>query len=305
MLHTDPVGSPLATVLERIAHDVAARSGVTLRVAAGAESNLPGRPALTVRHAARDVAHWLAAPTGPEEPPFLQLLADLAAARSAAPRPASADAAIRVEVFVAAACPHCPHAVAAALAAALADPRIEVLVIDAEIFAGMAAAVPVRSVPTTIVAGGTTIVGQITQAALEVRIAALTGPERDLEVMASLIANGRLDDAADEVLAGAGVAPFAELWRSASMEGRIGLTLAAEQALARAPAALDGIVPILLEILDTPEPGRRGDTVDLLGRIRHPAARRALELLRTDPDEDIAEAAADALVQLELRSIDA
>lgn len=256
----------------------------------------PASPALTVRHGDRRVAHWLAVPEGPEAAPFGWLMERLS---SVAPfPPAAPDDLIRLEVYIAAACPHCPRAVGAALEVAEADPRVEVLVVDAERFPQLGEAVPVRSVPTTIVAGGTTIVGEVTAAALTASIAALTGPERDFEVLASLIANGRLDAAVEEVLAGTGVVPFGELWNSASMEGRIGLTLVAERVLDRDPAALDRIVPRLLEVLDTPEPGRRGDTVDLLGRVRHPAARRALELLRTDPDEDIAEAAAEALAVL-------
>lgn len=85
------------------------------------------------------------------------------------------------------------------------------------------------------------------------------------------------------------------------MESRIGLTLAAEHALEADARALDASVPDLVELLDTPEAGRRGDTVDLLGRIAHPDTRGALVLLRTDPDPDIAEAAAEAVDAIDAR----
>ena len=49
----------------------------------------------------------------------------------------------------------------------------------------------------------------------------------------------------------------------------------------------------------TQDPTRVGDTADLLGQIGHPDARPVLERLSRDPNEEVAEAAADALAELD------
>jgi HEAT repeat protein len=57
-------------------------------------------------------------------------------------------------------------------------------------------------------------------------------------------------------------------------------------------AALEGEGPL------SQDPSRRGDTAAILGIIGHPDARPILEALSRDPNEEVAEAAADALEDL-------
>ena len=83
----------------------------------------------------------------------------------------------------------------------------------------------------------------------------------------------------------------------------MGLFLVAEEALDWNPEGLDALVPLLIEGLqgDGPmsqDPTRVGDTADLLGQIGHPDAREVLEALGRDSNEEVAEAAADALEEL-------
>ena len=94
-----------------------------------------------------------------------------------------------------------------------------------------------------------------------------------------------------------------ELWSRSTLESRMGLFLVAEEVLQWNPDGLDSLAPALIAGLkgDGPlaqDPTRKGDTADLLGQIGHSDARPVLEVLSRDPNEEVAEAAEDALGQL-------
>lgn len=299
VVHGDPQQPSRTEALRRAAQEAVQRHRGSVTAIDGDGSGAPTRPALTLRIGARDAAHWLAVPEGPEAAPFeaaiQRFLAD-GGTHGDEGAPAS-----RVDVFVAAACPNCPRAVDAALRVAAGDRTVTVVVVDAQELPEMAEAIPVRSVPTTVVDGGATFVGEVTADQLRQTLAGRGAPGQIEAVLRSLVEAGRLEAAGRWIAENDAGRPFAGMWREAAMESRIGLTLAAEHALEADMRALDPSVPALVELLDTPEAGRRGDTVDLLGRIAHPDARDALVLLRTDPDPDIAEAAAEAVDAIDAR----
>jgi HEAT repeat protein len=54
----------------------------------------------------------------------------------------------------------------------------------------------------------------------------------------------------------------------------------------------------LVDVLASPDGALRGDTADLLGQIGDGRAVEALEALRSDPNPDVAEVAADAIEQI-------
>ena len=128
------------------------------------------------------------------------------------------------------------------------------------------------------------------------------GPGAGDSIFISLVKSGRLNDATSQLVAGRGIEAFAELWNESTLEGRIGLSLAAQNAVDEDPSALDGMVEHLLPSLETDDAARRGDTVDLLGAIGHHSARSALEKLLSDDHPDVAEAAEDALASIEERA---
>jgi hypothetical protein len=260
---------------------------------------------LTVRVAGRDAVRYRAVPEGPEEAPFLEALSAFAGAtagRSATIELAGLQRDTDIVVFVAPGCPNCPHGVRAAIALAVANHRITVTVVDAVQFTEQASRYHVRSVPTTVVDGVLTLIGVRSQHELARLISETQGARADLAVFASLVESGRIADASARLVDGSATAAFAELWSRSSLEGRIGLTLTAQQALEDDPLALDDLVPQLLTSLRAEDPARRGDTADLLGEIGHPAARPGLEILCCDDDPDVAEAAADALEGIEQRA---
>ena len=262
----------------------------------------PASPALTLRVGDRDAIHYLALPEGPEEAPFLEALTALAGSADLGELPdqlAPLEESVEILVFVASGCPNCPHGVRAANALAAASPNITVSVVDGFLFGELASRYQVTSVPTTVVNRGLTLIGVKTRGELAQHILGLRGPEADKAVFTSLVESGRHIDAASHLLEGRSLETFAEMWSRSALESRIGLTIVAEEALDEDPAALNDLVLLLLPSLQAEDPSKQGDTADLLGAIGHSSAREALEALVDDANPDVAEAASDALEEID------
>jgi hypothetical protein len=276
-------------------------SGGRIPVEEGARSSGESAPALVIQSGGRDRIRYQAIPAGPEEEPFFEAL--LAMAGGCDPEGAGLSSLPPTEltVFIAASCPNCPTGVRAAIGVAAAAPETTVSIVDVAEFPDRAERIGVRSVPTIVTQEGLTVVGTLSMTELAARILAHHEADGDELLLGSLMDAGRFAAAGELLAAGRGHGAFLSRWRSSGMESRIGLVLAADDALSRSAEALDGIVPSLLELLAGGDTARRGDTADLLGRIGHPAARSWLEQLASDADEELAEAAADALEVLDER----
>ena len=106
-------------------------------------------------------------------------------------------------------------------------------------------------------------------------------PQRDCDPRQSELLGGAsrhffvrngIELAAGRIRAGPGAAQFAAIWKGSGTSLRIGLMMAAEEALEADRAALDGLVADLLPTLRTEDAVLRGDTADLLGKIGHRGA---------------------------------
>ena len=206
-------------------------------------------------------------------------------------------------LFISHGCPACPHQVRSVATLALASPRISVEIVDVAQEPELVAQYEVGSVPTTVVDDELIMVGIIPSGELAWRLLEREGPEAEKVVFAALVESGRLSDAAERLSDGRATQAFLELWSASTLESRMGLFLVADEALQWDPDALDDLAPLLIEGLEgdgplTQDPTRKGDTADLLGQIGHPDARAVLEALSRDPNEEVAEAAAEALEQL-------
>lgn len=206
-------------------------------------------------------------------------------------------------LFIAGGCPACPHQVRSVATLALASPKVSAEIVDVQQEPELAGQYGVSAVPTTVVDDELIMVGVIPAGDLAWRLIEREGPEAEKVVFAALVESRRVADAAERLSDGRATEAFMELWSRSTLESRMGLFLVAEEALQWNPDGLDDLVPLLVEALegDGPlpqDPTRKGDTADLLGQIGHPDARAALETLSRDPNEEVAEAAADALEQL-------
>ncbi len=213
-------------------------------------------------------------------------------------------------LFVGPGCPVCPHQLRSTATVALASDRVILEIVDATQEPELAARYQVRAVPTTVVDDELIMVGVVPAPELARRLVERQGPDAGKMVFASLVEAGHHADAAERLADGRGTAGFLELWATSTMEGRMGLLLVAEEALLYDPDGLTDLVPELVAGLEGTGPlaaddSRRGDTADLLGRIGHPDARPVLERLAEDPNGEVAEAARDALEQLDAARGDA
>jgi HEAT repeat protein len=209
---------------------------------------------------------------------------------------------VEIVIFTAKGCPNCPHGVRAATALAAANSKITVTVVDTGENAELASRYQVRSVPTFVVSGDLTIVGVVAKEELARRIVELHGPGAEDAIFISLVKAGRLDETTSQLVDGRGFLAFAQLWNESTLEGRISLSLAAQNAIEKNAGSLDNLVEHLVKILENDDAARRGDTADLLGVIGHQSARSALEKLLDDEHPDVAEAADDALASIDERA---
>lgn len=302
-VQTGAAPSELGRRLVEAAREVELRTGGLVPVSFDPAGEGGLMPVLAVLVGPRVAVRYHAVPEGPEEGPFAELLVTLARCSEALPVDATDLTPIELEVFIASGCPNCPTAVRSALALAAADPGLSVAVIDVAEFPERAADIGIRSVPTIVASGGLTVVGAISAGELAARLAESRGPTGAVAVLESYLEAGRFAAAGELLASGRGHQTFLERWRGGGLERRMGLLLAADEALQQNSGALDQLVPELLPVLGSGDVARRGDTADLIGRIGHPAARPALEAMRTDADEDIAEAAAEALLGLDARAL--
>lgn len=262
---------------------------------------------LVVEHAAQHAAlpclsvanvRYRAVPVDREFEPFLELLCELARAQPpAVPDGGGPPDAAELRVLVAPTCPNCPGVVVEAARLAASSPELTLEIVDVQYFTALAGAC--RSVPTVIIDDRYTIVGPTTAQQLLEVLRGRGAPGHIGEAVASMLAAGRLDDTARLLGSDAAAArSLAGLMRSATMQQKVSLMLAVEQALAGDAHCLDVAVPGLVELLDSDDATLRGDTADLLGQIGSPAARPGLTRLMSDENSDVCEIAEEALDSL-------
>lgn len=291
VMRLDPGHDPedkFSRALCRVAEQIALAGGDKIRLERIAG---PGeeRPVLELGN-----VRYRAVPFGPELEPFLELLV-LLSRRSAEAAPTAIPPA-RLQVLIAPTCPHCPQTVAACVRVAAEHPQVRLEVVDVQYYRDLAGRV--TSVPTVVVDGAHTVVGQVSARDLVTLLEQRSEEGYVQRAIASMIASGRLTDAAPLLASPPGQQALCALLRGSTMQQRIGLLIVVEEALAANPHALDGAVPCLLPLLQASDDSLRGDTADLLGRIGAPGAREALTRLLSDGNPDVREVATESLAML-------
>jgi glutaredoxin len=249
-----------------------------------------GAPCLSIG----EQVHYLMPPEGHELRPFVEALSRVGRAdRSGGDGPAA-----ELIVFVASGCPHCPHEVRAAVGLALERPGVVCVVADAQRNETLAERFEVRSVPMTVLDREMSWTGVLTAEEIAAKIRSRGTPAHQDELLRSLVASGRLDEAAAVVVGSGGGACFARLWRESTTATRIGLMLVAEAVMEKRPEALREAVEEIGRAVRAEDAALRGDTADLLGQIGHPDGRPFVEQLLHDPNPDVAEIAEETLESL-------
>jgi len=253
--------------------------------------SLPGLEILDRR--GEPAATWSAVPTGSEAAPLLELLTSLCRME----RDEYSDGGPGLKVLVAPGCPNCPNAVRTAVELLTRGLVAYLHVVDVTAFQEEVEELGVTSVPVTALEG-LVLTGVRSAGELAGLLRSWGTPAWTEHVLASHLDEARVEAAASLLVDGSGVTAFSALWARSSLATRLGLMLAAQTALERAPRALDGTVATLVPLLESGETALRGDTAELLGWIGHPSAVSALHRLANDPDPELAGAAAEALENL-------
>lgn len=257
-------------------------------------------PAIIIgRHA--NIAYQ-AVPSGKELPPFLQALDQ--AETSGRSLPAQLvekidrlNLPVWLTVYIAPACPHCPHAVGSLLPLAHASPHLRLSVIDAGLSAQQAQADGVRSVPTVLMDDQWRWTGQVDPAEI-VDLATARDPARlSAASLRQMLESGEAACLAELMISRQSVfASFYELLVHERWSVRLGAMVAAEYMIEQAPSLAAGMAEALISRFENASAQAQGDAAYLLGLIRSPMA---LEHLRAVVggafDAMVKEAAAEAL----------
>ncbi len=264
------------------------------------------KPSVTVSASGKDRIHYCALPEGSEFRPFLNLISWLGKDPEKASAPEGANfqgeaghSPIQILVLMASACPHCPSVVNSCLELAVLNENADVIIADATVFSDLAEKYKVKSTPTVVINETTTIVGQTTLTELSDKVSQTVEPQGFTDTLKSMINSGRAEDAGALLVKAPDKSAILPLYKSGEFSTRMGVLVALEEALEIDPRSLDPLVDDLLPLLESEDVGLRGDTAELLGNIGVIKAAGFLEKLKEDTDEDVKEAAMEALEKLQ------
>jgi hypothetical protein len=267
---------------------------------APADEELPAGPWFSLRGRGRAVVHYSALPTGHQLAPFIkaiQMVSDSSSAAASEPRVPDMPAP-ELQVLVAAECPRCPTAVENALMVSARNPLLSTCILDAEQYPDLTHRYGIKAVPATVLDRRLVLIGAILPDRLMNLIEIRGSIEFAVEVIRSMVATGRIAEAAAELEQEKGRAGILSLLQEPDMSSRMGALLVLERALDTHPDAVRFMTPSLIEMLSHRDARIRGDIADLLGKAGDMRALGQLERLCTDPDPDVAEAAVDAVEAL-------
>lgn len=291
VLHLDPgpdEEDKFSQVMCEVLDGLAGVSDGKLRVERRPSAKFPGRASFSLGN-----IHYLAIPTEVELDPFLELV------ELHARQPGVEDADLApgtVEVLMAPTCHHCPAVVRACTQMAAVRRQLLLVIIDVQYYGDLSYGI--KSVPAVVVDRTHTSIGPLGEEQLLEVLRDRDTADHYARALESMLKANRVEEAAGMLAAEAGHQALAKLMVEGGFQGRLGLMMLTEEALEKDPHCMDGALPLLLPLLASEDASLRGDLADLLGRIGAPGARRALEDLLKDPNEDVREIAEEALEEL-------
>jgi len=241
-------------------------------------------------------------PQGKETAPFLKLLHQFAdydqhrteSGESLPARNGKAEG-IEMFLFVSIHCPNCPVTVSIIHSFAATIQGLTIHIFDIMQHPELAEEYHIQSVPTLIIEKKLRYVGTLPKERLLNLL--LLGDHQSFvqEEIRQMIEQGKAAEAGNLIAEGNNPAFLKDDLRTSTFQTRLGILLALEEALEINPRSLDPLVKPLLPFLESEDAALRGDLADLLGKIGHQDALPALKMLCQDPDQDVAEAAEEAL----------
>jgi len=243
------------------------------------------------------------------EAPFLGLLESLArGSRPVGPDTLSALENLvelpAVTVYGARWCSASAGVMALACSLAAADPRLSLHLVDAEAVPEEALPPALSAVPWTVIGSGETrLFGSLKEEEALAAIRAAAEGNGGRHTLAHLLRRKKREEAG--LLLAAGIlSPRDAGWlasRAPDLGVRLAATLLLSELASRDRALAGESVPPLLEGLRSTEARIRGDSAFALGEVGDPEALHALEEALGDGDEEVREAASEALQKIRER----
>lgn len=301
VMHRLDSGSFFESNLRNIARQINGVSLNQIRLDEKGESLGPFLPYLALLNEDFETIFYHAAPEGSEFEPFLDVVTWLGSTgkplsgNCEQPDGSQVSDSVEILIFIAPTCPHCPVMVRTCVKIAAKNPSLRLRIIDALHFRDWAERYKVKSTPTVVVDEGLTFVGNVDFEELRSGILSVRGPNFTTKILESMINTGRAEDAGLWICMKKAARAVLPLYRSPVFSQRMGALVAMEEALSQDARILDGIVDDLILLLSHEDDGLRGDTSELLGKIGLPEAIPHLMGLKDDPNEDVRDAAMEAL----------
>ncbi len=297
----DPFSSQLGEYLRALA-DVS--SGKLAVVEGTRETTLPGRPAFTLKGQDGRDFHYLAQPEANEVAPFLKALQFAASGNAPLDNDVEASvarisSAAEIWVFVSPFCTNCPKVVETVLSFGANNSLLNTTIIDVQRFPKLAEGFSIKSVPAVVIDLDLVLIGQVSAEGLSNLIEKRGEELYEVELIRSLMHRNLTAEAVDWVSKGRGQSALLTLFQEPELSTRMGVLVILEGVLEKNFQSVKNMVPALIELLSHEDARIRGDIADFLGGVGDSRAVPALENLRNDPDPDVAEAAEDALEELQ------
>jgi hypothetical protein len=264
----------------------------------------PFLPCLSLSTKALSSVHYHFVPEGPEIAAFRESLWEAALQKEMervdAAAPTQPGSSREMLLFVSTHCPNCPYAVRTVHALARRLPNLSAHLFEAMLHTELAEKHNIQSVPTLLVDQELRYVGGLEEEKLYSLLRA-EDPETLVheKIRKQIKEEGSALEAAEWIAGGGDPSFLAKDLGESTLEERIALLLALEEALEEDPRCLDRMVDPLLPHLEAENASVRGDIADLLGKIGDKKALPALKKLLDDPDPNVVEAASEAVETLE------
>lgn len=255
----------------------------------------------------RSNLRYMALPGGREMAPFLQTLisrsrGETSLAERTLSRLATFITPTQVEVMVSPTCPHCPIVVGLVNQLALASIYLEVTIIDITLFADFAEKYSIRAVPTLVIDGQEQLVGNISEDLLVDKLTNQSPATFHPDSFKKIVKEGDAEKLAGMMVADADVYGGAlQLLTDPDWSVRMGMMVVLEELAERSPVLVQSVYPYLVELLDHGDANQRGDMAYLLGLIGNVSVLEPLKMLLNDTNSEVAEAAFEAIQQIQER----
>ena len=250
---------------------------------------------------------YMALPGGREMVPFLQsLISRSRGETSLAERTLSTMAnfitSVKVEVMISPTCPHCPTVVGLLNQLAMTSTYVEVTIIDITLFTQFAQKYNIRAVPTLVIDGQEQLVGTVSEDLLVDKLTNQSPATFHPDSFKKIVKEGDADKLAGMMVADGDVYTAAlELLADPDWSVRMGMMVVLEEVAMVSSDLVQRVYPYVVDLLDHGDANQRGDMAYLLGIIGNVDVLGPLNLLLNDRNPEVAEAAFEAVQQIQER----